>query len=93
LYLPVLLDFKSKPVLDSGEKLPLLASSPNRGYALGFLGEVEVAEEAALGGEGVDAGEELLQAGEAVGAFEGGEGFAAALAGVVPALGEGGGFV
>ena len=41
------------------------------------MGQVDVAEETVFGGEGLDAGEEALEAFEAVGAFEGEERLAA----------------
>jgi hypothetical protein len=45
------------------------ARNTGRAARLRFLGEVEEAEEAALGGEGVDVGEELLEAVEISFAF------------------------
>lgn len=53
------------------------------------FGDVEKAEKAALGGEGMDGRKELLEAGEILRAFDGLEGLGVSFARVVPALGDG----
>ena len=58
-----------------------------------FLGGVEIAQQAALGAERIDAGEELLQAIEGGEAFHGDQRFAALMAGIVPAFGNCGGIL
>ncbi len=63
----------------------LRRGSRNPSHVSRFLRDVEEAQQAAFGGEGVDVGEELLEAVEVFFAFESGEGAATFLAGVAPA--------
>ena len=70
--------------------MSLFASFTSFTSLLPGFGDVEEAEEAAFGGEGVNGGEEFLEAAEILRGFDELEGFGAGLTGVVPALRDAG---